>query len=29
METTNTYGRIKGDYTRVWYYKGKGDLINK
>ena len=29
MEKTDTYGRIKGDYTREWHYKGKGDLINK
>ena len=29
METTDTYGRIKGDFTREWHYKGKGDLINK
>ena len=25
----HTYGRIKGDFTREWHYKGKGDLINK
>ena len=29
METTDTYGRIKGEYTREWHYKGKGDLVNK
>ena len=28
METTDTYGGIKGDLTRVWHYKGKRDLIN-
>ena len=29
MATTDTYGRIKGDYTRERHYEGKGDLINK
>ena len=29
METTDTHGKIKGDYTGEWHYKGKGDLINK